>query len=138
MAEFAATNNKSAFIKLCPFFVSKDLDPCISFDIVDFYNASICEQILKEKVLDISGNRLITQEFAQNAIAISKKKQSKQVNKPQNNIFYIVKDRIWLSTRNVTTDEHSQKLDHKMFRFFHVIGNKKVSIKLQVRHLVKI
>ena len=49
MAKFAANNNKSAFTKLSPFFVGKSLYPQISFDIVDFSSAKICERIYKQK-----------------------------------------------------------------------------------------
>ena len=43
IAEFAANNNKSASIKLSPFFATKGLHPHISFDRIDFSNASTCE-----------------------------------------------------------------------------------------------
>lgn len=56
MAKFAANNNELASIKLFPFFASKDLHSCISFDIVDLSNANTCKRIHKQKALDIFGN----------------------------------------------------------------------------------
>ncbi len=64
MAEFAANNNELASIKLSPFFATKGLHLCMSFDIVELFNASTCERILKQKALDISGNMKSTWEFA--------------------------------------------------------------------------
>ncbi len=81
MAKFAANNNKSAFIKLSPFFATKSLHPRMSFDIVDLSNASTCEQILKQKALDISRNMKTTWEFACKAMAIAQENLSKQADK---------------------------------------------------------
>ncbi len=64
MAEFAANNNQSAFTKLSPFFATKGLHFCISFDIIELFDTSICERIFKQKVLDISGNLETNLEFA--------------------------------------------------------------------------
>ena len=77
MAEFAANNNKSAFTKLSPFFATKGLHPHMSFDIVDFSNASTCERIFKQKALDISRNMEITWEFIRKAMALAQESQSK-------------------------------------------------------------
>lgn len=47
IAEFIANNNKSTFIKLSLFFVTKSLYPFISFDLVELFNTSTCGQILR-------------------------------------------------------------------------------------------
>lgn len=41
------------------------------------------------------------------------------------------------STQNITTDQSFNKLDHKIFSFFQVIGNKKVSAQLQLLQAIK-
>lgn len=56
MAEFIANNNILTSIKLSPFFATKGLIPCMSFDIVKLSDTSICKQIFQQKVLDISRN----------------------------------------------------------------------------------
>ena len=56
MAQFAANNNKSAFIKLFLFFTIKDLHSRMSFDKVELSNTSTYKQIFNQKVLKISGN----------------------------------------------------------------------------------
>ena len=132
MAEFAANNNESASTKLSPFFASKGLHPRMSFDIVDLSNANTRERIYKQKALDISGNMETTWEFARKTIASAKKIQSKQVDKHRKDISYNVRNKAWLSTRNITTDRLSKKLDHKKLGLFEVIGNKGVSVKLQL------
>lgn len=50
MAEFTTNNNDSAFNKLSPFFASRGLHPCISFDVVDFLDKTTCKQINKKKL----------------------------------------------------------------------------------------
>ena len=130
MAEFAANNNESSSTKLSPFFASKGLHPRMSFDIVDLSNANTRERIHKQKALDISGNIETTWEFARKTIASAQKIQSKQIDKHWKNISYNVRNKFWLSTRNITTDQPSKKLDYKMLGFFEIIGNKGVFVKL--------
>ena len=138
MAEFAANNNKLASTKLSPVFATKNLYPRISFDIVDLSNANTYERILKQKALDISRNIKTIWEFAQKVMAVAQESQSKQVDKHLTDISYTVGDKVWLSTRNIITDRPSKKLDHKMLSFFEVIGNKGVSIELQLPQSMKI
>lgn len=64
MAEFAANNNELAFTKLILFFASKSLHLCMSFDIVDLFNANICKRIHKQKAFNIFKYMKITGEFA--------------------------------------------------------------------------
>lgn len=56
IAEFAANNNESTFINIFFFFNIKNLHLYMSFGIVKLSDASICEQIFKQKALDIFGN----------------------------------------------------------------------------------
>lgn len=53
-------------------------------------------------------------------------------------ISYVIIDKIWLSTKNITTNQLFKKLDHKMLRFFEAIGNKEIFIKLQPSQSMKI
>ena len=79
-----------------------------------------------------------TWEFAQKALVAAQKSQSKQADKYQKDITYTVRDKVWLSTRNLTTDRLSKKLDHKILGPFKVIGNKNVFIELQLLQSMKI
>lgn len=45
MTEFEANNNNSAFIRLSPFFTSRGLYPCMSFDIVNLSDSITRKQL---------------------------------------------------------------------------------------------
>lgn len=51
----------------------------------------------------------------------STKKLLKQTYKYRKKISYSIDDKIRLATKNITTDELSQKLDYEMLGFFKVI-----------------
>lgn len=104
MAEFAVNNNKSASIKLSPFFVTKNFYPRMSFNIIDFSNTSTCKQILKQKALNIFGKIKTTKKFVWKALAAIQKSQSKQADKDQKNITYVVGNKVWLFTKNINID----------------------------------
>lgn len=53
MIEFVINNNDSAFTRLSLFFTSRGLYLCISFDIIDFLDFIICEQLNNKKATDI-------------------------------------------------------------------------------------
>ena len=44
--------------------------------------------------------------------------------------WYTASDKVWLSTKNITTDQSSKRLDYKILGLFDVIGNKEISIEL--------
>ena len=138
MAESTGNNNESASTKLSLFFATKSFHPRMSFDIVDLSDTSTRERILKQKALDISGKMETTWEFARKALVAAQDSQSKQADKHRKDITYAVGDKVWLSTRNITTDRPSKKLDHKMLGPFKVIGNKGVSVELQLPQSMKI
>ena len=138
MAAFIVNNNELVSIKLFSFFATKSFHPRISFDIVNLSNTSIHERIFKQKALDISRKMKTTWKFVQKALAVVQKSQSKQVDKYQKNIIYIVRDKVWLSIRNITIDQPFKKLDHKMLGSFKIIRNKRVFVKLQLTQSTKI
>ena len=79
-----------------------------------------------------------TWEFARKALIAVQESQSKQADTHWKDIIYAVRDKVWLSIRNITTDRPSKKLDHKMLGLFEVIGNKEVSIELQLPQSMEI
>ena len=54
MAEFLANNNYFLLTRLFPFFTSKGLHLYMSFDIIDFSDTTIREQINIKKAINIS------------------------------------------------------------------------------------
>lgn len=57
MIKFVANNNKLVFIYLFSFFASKSLYSYMSYNIINFFNANICNQIYKQKALNILKNK---------------------------------------------------------------------------------
>ena len=45
---------------------------------------------------------------------------------------------MWLSTENISTDQPSKKLDHKIIGSFEVIKKKNISLKWQLPQAIKI
>ncbi len=71
-------------------------------------------------------------------MAVAQESHSKQADKHWTDISYTVEDKVWLSTRNITMDRPSKKLDQKMLSSFEVIRNKGVSVELQLPQSMKI
>ena len=61
-----------------------------------------------------------------------------QANKYRKKVSYDIRDKVWLSTKNISTDRPSKKLDHKMIGPFDVIGKKGISLELQLLQAMKI
>ena len=64
--------------------------------------------------------------------------QSNPANKYRKKIFYDIGDKIWLSTKNISTDLPSKKLNHKMIGSFEVIGKKRILLELKLPQAMKI
>ena len=64
--------------------------------------------------------------------------QSNQANKHRKEVSYDIGDKVWLFTKNISTDRPSKKLDHKMIGPFDVIGKKSISLELQLPQAMKI
>lgn len=64
--------------------------------------------------------------------------QSNKVNKHWKKVFYDIRDKVWLFTKNINTDQTSKKLDYKIIDFFEVIGKKSISLELQLPQTMKI
>lgn len=104
MAKFIANNNKSASTKLFLFITTQNLYLYLSFNIIELSNTSTCKQLPKQNALDISGIMQTTYKFAWKAIVIAQKYLLKQANKYLIDISYIIGDKVWLSSKIITTD----------------------------------
>lgn len=71
-------------------------------------------------------------------LAIAQESQEKQVSKYGKYISFTVGDKTWLSTKSITTDQLSRKLDNKIISVFKVIKNKRILVELQIPQLIKI
>ncbi len=138
MTEFAANNNVSLSTKLSPFFTSRGLHPRMSFDIVDLSDITTRERINKKKAIDISETMQSIWKYAQESLTKAQTSQSNQANKYRKEVSYDIGDKVWLSTKNISTYRPSKKLDHKMIGPFDIIGKKSISLELQLPQAMKI
>ena len=104
MAEFAANNNDSLSTRLSPFFASRGLHPRMSFDVVDLLDTTTRERINKKKAINISEAMQSIWKYAQESLIKAQTSQFNQVNKHQKKVSYDIEDKVWLSTKNISTD----------------------------------
>ena len=64
--------------------------------------------------------------------------QSNQANKHWRKVSYDIRDKIWLSIKNISIDQPLKKLDYKMIDPFKVIKKKDILLKLQLPQVMKI
>ncbi len=138
MAEFAANNNVSLSTKLSLFFTSRCLHSRMSFDVINFSDTTTRKRINKKKAIDISKTMQSIWKNAQESLTKAQTIQSNQANKHQKEVSYDIEDKVWLSTKNISTDQLSKKLDHKMISLFDVIGKNGISLELQLSQAMKI
>ena len=138
MTDFAVNNNNSTSTRLSSFFASGGLHPQMSFDVIDFCNTTTRKQINKKKAIDISKFMQSIWKYAQESLTKVQTNQSNQANKHWKEVFYNIGDKTWLSTKNISTDRLSKKLDHKMIGLFEVIRKKSISLELQLSQVMKI
>ena len=138
MAEFAVNNNNSISTRLSLFFAKRGLYPRMSFNVVDLSDTTTRERINKKKAIDISESMQSIWKYAQESLTKAQTSQSNQANKHRKKVSYDIGDKVWLSTKNISTDRPSKKLDHKMIGPFEVIGKKGISLELQLPQAMKI
>lgn len=62
----------------------------------------------------------------------------KHINKHSKKVFYNIRDKILLFTKNISTNQLSKKLVHKMISSFKVIRKKNILLELQPSEAMKI
>ena len=138
MAKFAINNNNFLSTRLSLFFALKGFYPRMSFDIVDFSNTTIREWINKKKAIDIFEAMQSIWKYAQESLTKIQTSQFNQVNKYRKKVSYDIRDKVWLSTKNISTNQLFKKLDHKMIGLFNVIRKKSILLELQFPQAIKI
>ncbi len=138
MAEFATIKHVSSSTKVSPFFTSRGLHPRMSFDDVDLSDTTTHERINKKKTIDIFEAMQSIWKYAQKSLTKAQTSQSNQANKHRKEVSYDIGDKVWLSTKDISTDQPSKKLDHKIIGPFDVIGKKGISLEFQLPQAMKI
>ena len=104
MAKFGANNNNSAFTRMYPFFASRGLHPRMSFDVINFLDIIIREQINKKKAIDILESIQSMWKYVQESLTKAQTSQSNQANKHRKEVFYDIREKMWIFTKNIIID----------------------------------
>ena len=110
----------------------------MSFDVIDLSDTITRKRINKKKAIDIFEAIQSIWKYAQESLIKTQTSQFSQANKNRKKIFYNIRNKVWLSIKNISTDQLSQKLDHKMIGPFEVIGKKGILLELQLPQAMQI
>ena len=140
MAKFAANANPSATTKIPPFQATHKYVPRMSFDLMDLSKKSTRERLANTKARSIAANMEEVWKFVKNEMAQSQEQQAKAANRHQKSVKdkYKIGDKVWLSTKNIKTEQPLKKLNHKMvgpFRIKALVGS---SCRLELFTSIKI
>lgn len=117
MAEFVANNNYFICIKLSLFFALRKENVRISFYIIDCFNITTCQSRNKRKAIDITESMKLIWKYIHKLFTKALYSRLNQVNKYEKAICYIIWDEVWLSIKNINSNELWRKSDYKMFNF---------------------
>ena len=121
MAEFFSNANTLATIKVPLFLISWRYVPRMSFDFIDLTALSTCKRLANAKAESISTCMQKMWEFTCAKMARSQQTQMKAANRHKKpSLEYKIRDKIWLSTKNIHTEKLLKKLDHKRIDFYRV------------------
>jgi len=127
LGEFAANNAVSATTKISPFFANYGYNPRMSFDPPSATSTALPTPSAAQRIQRDKGKALVERmreiwRFAGDQIgkaqaAMAYFKDLRRKFAPA----YMVGDLVWLSSKNLTTQRPSKKLDHKQFGPFKVL-----------------
>ena len=103
-------------------FTPQDTDP----------KASARRRIQDSKATNITSRIENAWEFAKAHIAIAQSRMITQANKHRQDVSFNIGDKVWLSSKNITTRRPSKKLDHKHLGPFKVIGKSRTAYELDL------
>lgn len=130
MTGFAANKNDSASTEFSPFFARSDLHPRMGFDVVDLSDITARDQINKKKDIDFYEAIQSILKYTQKFLTKAQTSQLNQANKHRKEVSYDIGDEVWLFTKNISTNQLSKKIYHKIIGFFEVIRTKNISLQL--------
>lgn len=130
IAEFADNNLESSSTKLTPFYANKGYHPRMNFSPDSTKYASTRERLQAAKAEDISNKMDEVLEHMKENLRVSRTSMETFANRKRKNTSYEVGDRVFLSSKNITTVRPSKKLDDKMLGPFTI--TKKVGLSYQL------
>ena len=138
MAEFADNNAVSAGTSMTPFFTNKGFHPQITFGPDDTDYETAREQIQAAKAEDITGTMENILELMKKNAAKSQETMKRHADKHRKEITYEVGDQVFLSSRNITTDRPSKKIEDKMLGPFPIVKKVGTSYELELPQTMKV
>jgi len=138
MAEFADNNAISSGTGMSPFFANKGYHPRMSFSPDDAAYSTARERLGTAKAEDITGTMQRVLEVMKHNSKRAQEAMKSQADKHRKIIFYDVGDKVFLSSRNITTDRPSKKLEDKMLGPFPITKKVGTSYQLDLPSSMKV
>lgn len=138
IAEFADNNAVSAGTGMTPFFANKGFHPRMSFVPDDTSYQTARDRVQAAKAEDITGTMQNVLDVMRGNAEASQSAMKKQADKRRKEVSYEVGDQVFLSSRNITTDRPSKKLEDKMLGPFPVTKKVGASYELQLPVTMKV
>ena len=138
MAKFAFNVSDSVSTKLSPFSVNYGFEPRISFESLNI-GGTARKRILGQKTASIKDNMKNVWTFAAVNLHEARRNQETYANRHKKSApTYESENKAWLSTKNITTNRPSKKLNDKQIESFEVIEQKSNTVKLKLQNSIKI
>jgi len=138
IAEFADNNCESNATGLTPFFANKGFHPRMSFSPLEAPGSTARERTQQAKANDIADHMEKVLDFMTKSAARSRMRMVQQTNKRRSEVAYDIGDMVFLSSRNITTERPSAKLDDKMLGPFRITEQVGSSYRLDLPPSMKI
>ena len=138
MAEFADNNAVSAGTSMTPFLANKGFHPRMTFGPDDTNYETARERIQAAKAEDITGTMENILELMKKNAAKSQETMKRHADKHRKEITYEVRDQVFLSSRNITTDRPSKKIEDKMLGPFPIVKKVGTSYELELPQTMKV
>ena len=138
MAEFAANAAVSDTTRMSPFFLNKGYEPRMSFTPTSNEPTSTRQRLELAKAKDISGTMERSLGLGRSNMKDAQDDMARHANRKRSDVSFDEGDSIWLTTKNLTTERPSRKLDHKNVGPFKVTKLVGSSYRLELPSTMKI
>ena len=132
IAEFADNNSIASTTGVTPFFANKGFHPRMSFSPPADAGSTARERIQYAKANDIADHMTRVLDFITKQSVVSRRRITDQANRKRSDIIYDEGDMVFLSSRNISTERPSRKLDDKMLGPFRVLDKVGSSYRLEL------
>ena len=138
IAEFADNNSTASTTGVTPFFANKGFYPRISFSPPADTRSTARKRIQYAKANDIADYIAKVLDFMTKQSVVSHKRMTDQANRKRSDAAYDRGDMVFLSSRNISTERPSRKLDDKILGPFRVSDKVGSSYRLELPSSMRI